>query len=453
MWLMACLFMLHAPEQSVLVRWTPRAETSLLTDVAKTVVGVSWWAESRGQLLMIVRESALDGLASIGLLERLPYDANLDLLSVIPCNQTADLEVLLEGGRFAIVAGSPSFKGAHCFHGPIRIMTNLVLEVATPVALPLSPCNTLSQLADEVDANRWLSDIQSLASFNRYTHNDGNVPARDWLVSQFQQIPNLDVWTESFNVNSTETFNVFARLNGSIRADEIYIVGAHYDSISENPQQAAPGAEDNASGTAALLEMARALANKSPQATILFIAYSGEEQGLRGSIDHATDLVNSGEAAHIKAVLIMDMIGYTADADLDCLLETNSANQWIIDELSTYAANYTSLRIVSSLFPFGSDHVPYLDRGMPSLLTIENDWNIYPNYHRTNDLPASIDLNMGREIMRMNLVAIADWSDAVTCVDVFELMTGWGMSAQAPGDTNGNGVIDVVDLLEHGFAM
>ena len=170
------------------------------------------------------------------------------------------------------------------------------------------------------------------------------------------------------------------------------------------------------------------------KATVFFICYSGEEQGLFGSIDHAGNLVSSGDDSKVQGVLIMDMIGYTADADLDCLLEANVASQGLIDTFADAAATYTTLRIVTSLSPFGSDHVPYLNRGMQALLTIENDWDIYPGYHRTTDLAANISLAMGREVLKMNVAGLAGLAGAPAGLlfrDGFETgdLTAWSANS------------------------
>ena len=208
--------------------------------------------------------------------------------------------------------------------------------------------------------------------------------------------------------SGTTSYNVVATLTGTTRPNDWYIVGAHFDSISNNDNQAtAPGCEDNGSGTAAVLEIARIMTAHPPDATVLFICYSGEEQGLYGSTDHASHLVAAGDSSKIKAAQIMDMIGYTGDSDIDCLLETSSLGQFMIHAYSAAAAQYTSLRIVTSLNPFGSDHVPYLNRGMPALLTIENDWDSYPGYHRSNDLIGNVSTVMGGEVLKMNVAALA----------------------------------------------
>jgi len=170
---------------------------------------------------------------------------------------------------------------------------------------------------------------------------------------------------------------------------------------------AAPGAEDNASGCAGVLELARVLSANPPEGTVLFICYSGEEQGLLGSEDHVADLVASGDADKVQAMLDMDMIAYTGDSDLDCLLESEDFAQFLINLLADAADQYTTLRIETSLWAWGSDHVPYLDHGIPALLAIENDWSEYPYYHTTNDLPYHLSVTMGEEILKMNVAAMA----------------------------------------------
>jgi len=262
-------------------------------------------------------------------------------------------------------------------------------------------------LVDEVNGNRWFGDVVTLASYNRHTHSPDNLNARDWLVTRFQALPDLTVTIPSFSVAGTTAYNVVAKLDGTLAVDDWYVIGGHYDSTSENPSVAAPGAEDNASGCAGVLEMARIFTAHRPRATVLFICYSGEEQGLHGSEAHVADLLTVGDLDKVRAMLDMDMIGYTADADLDCLLETESFAQSLLDPFVDAAAEYTQLRIVTSLFAWGSDHVPYLDAGIPALLTIENDWSQYPDYHRTTDLPANLTIAMAEEILKMNVGALA----------------------------------------------
>jgi Zn-dependent M28 family amino/carboxypeptidase len=196
-------------------------------------------------------------------------------------------------------------------------------------------------------------------------------------------------------------------LTGHTRPNDWYIIGGHYDAVSEDSQTAAPGAEDNGSGCAGVLEMARIFTANPPDATVLFICYSAEEQELRGSRDHVGDLDASGDLTKVQTMLNLDMIGFTSDDDLDCLLETEPFADFLLDVFEDAALQFTSLSIVTDLAACCSDHKPYLDEGVPALLTIEADWFEYPYYHTTNDLPEHITIAMGREILRMNVAAMA----------------------------------------------
>lgn len=259
---------------------------------------------------------------------------------------------------------------------------------------------------DAIDPERWFAALNTLSEWNRYTFGSEIAQASDWLVAQFAAL-GLPVETPGFSVGGTMANNVIATWEGLTEPDRWIIVGAHYDSISESPFVAAPGAEDNASGCAGVLELARIMVPLRPKATIIFVCYSGEEQGLFGSENHAETLVAAGDDAKLIEVQTMDMIGYSGDADLDVLLETSADFQAALSMYEDAATAFTSLRTVVSLNPFGSDHVPYLDRDLPALLTIENDWDSYPGYHTTTDISRNISLAMGSAILRMNVAVLA----------------------------------------------
>ena len=113
--------------------------------------------------------------------------------------------------------------------------------------------------------------------------------------------------------------HVIARRTGSLYPDEWVIVGGHYDSRQQNindPSQS-PGAEDNASGCAGVVEAARVFSQFPPQRTMIFVCFAGEEQGLYGGNAYAQALQTSGDLAKVDLAVIMDMIGYSGDADLD----------------------------------------------------------------------------------------------------------------------------------------
>jgi hypothetical protein len=283
----------------------------------------------------------------------------------------------------------------------------------------------VAYLVAQVNADSWFDDVVTLASWNRYTHSSEINQARDWIVAAFAALPGLDVTTRSFLVASSTVSNVVAVSQGTTRPEDWIIVGAHYDSTSQNPLVAAPGAEDNASGCAGVLEVARILTASPPEATVLYLCYAGEEQGLYGSFYHSSDLLAAGDDAKVIAMINMDMIGYNQPATaLDVELETGAIGVGLTTILEDAAAEFTSLVTETTTgFYCCSDHEPYLDRGMPAVLTIEADYGVYPDYHSTTDVPANLSLDMARQILRMNVAAVshlAGAGSAVIFADNFE---------------------------------
>src|SRR5690606_362827 len=128
------------------------------------------------------------------------------------------------------------------------------------------------------------------------------------------------------NFNPVDIANVIGRFEGVLYPDEWIIVGGHYDSRQEsisNPANS-PGADANATGCSGVIEAARAIVPDLPQRSILFMCYSGEEQGLYGSEAHVDALQASGDFAKVKTMLNMDMIGWSADANLGVIIGTRS---------------------------------------------------------------------------------------------------------------------------------
>ncbi len=390
---------------------------------ARDTQGVSWWIELGDELLVCGNNEALSSIDRRFDTTPLPADLDPARLRVAGGFHSSELEqtgveVIARSGGLAIIQISESWQPEegerilldhpHRILVPVERNSVLVRQAANGPPRPRqSFALAVQDLVDMVDGDRWFADIVLLATYNRYTHNPGVLDARDWLESQFDSLPGLQVTTPSFLVGATVAYNVLATLQGQDRPDDWYIIGGHYDSRSEIPQLEAPGAEDNASGCAGVLEMARIFTAHPPEATVMFICYSGEEQGLFGSEDHVGDLIAAGDLSKVKSVLNLDMIGYTSDGDLDCLLETDPFAESLVEVFEDAAAEFTTLRIVTSLTTCCSDHVPYLDADVPALLAIENDWFEYPYYHTSNDLPQHLTVAMGEEILKMSVAAMA----------------------------------------------
>lgn len=274
----------------------------------------------------------------------------------------------------------------------------------------------VQQRVDTVDRDRWFGVLSHLATYDRSSRRGGIASARDWLLGQFGNL-GLQTSTYAFPMTGSVAVpqvNVIGTLTGTTLPDEWIIVGAHYDSIQTNGagSAAAPGAEDNASGCAAVLEMAEVFTRFPPKRTMVFTCFSGEEQGLIGSTRWVEDALRpNGHLPKIKLALIMDMIGYSQNTQLDVLLETSSALSTVFPQFQNAVADYaTELVPHTSTNPFGSDHMPFINRAVPSLLVIEYDYDLYPGYHKTNDVPGTIAnaLAMGGGVLKMNAAVLTE---------------------------------------------
>ena len=171
-------------------------------------------------------------------------------------------------------------------------------EPITPVQpeVVINPALTrdsdIAALAALIDTGQVRADEDSLQAFNTRSAMAANHPAViEWLRQQFLAMGIADVRTDSMNISGYPVgHNVIATIPGTLDTQSVYIVGGHFDTSvwPFNPAFPwAPGADDNGSGTVAVLEMARVLATNPPKATVRLIALDGEEWGLYGSAYYA----------------------------------------------------------------------------------------------------------------------------------------------------------------------
>ncbi|HET9237044.1 MAG TPA: M28 family peptidase [Oligoflexus sp.] len=308
----------------------------------------------------------------------------------------ADSRELIRGGRTRVIESPRPLVLRSDHHQRLRpLMPNVQLVQKLPWSS--SPLKKINSLGAAIDAETWRSEVDELSRFSRYTYGSEIEAARMLISSRFRAL-GLEVEELSFATPRGMATNIIAKLPGRSRSDEIYVIGAHYDSTSEKPFELAPGAEDNASGAAGLLSLARVFVDQPPEATLLFIAFSGEEQGLLGSRAFLNPWLADGRAAQIHGGFIMDMIGYSGDAELDCLLETSAATRTLLNQIQAAHAD-PELVLSESLDYWGSDHVPFLDNKIPTVLFIENDYLDYPAYHRSADSADKIHPQLGPKIL------------------------------------------------------
>jgi hypothetical protein len=222
--------------------------------------------------------------------------------------------------------------------------------------------------------------------------------ARDNIVDFFE-FYGLDVTLEPFQYGGDTYSNVVASMTGTIHPDQEYILGAHFDSVNN------PGADDNASGCALVLEAARILSQYDSAYTIRFIAFDREEQGLIGSSAYVDDHFGDD----ILGMVSTDMVAYNTGADS---VDINGGAESLIlrNALVNAVAEYGDGLNAAPVGPSGSsDHAPFEDAGYAACLFIE-DWG-NPNYHQQTDnvdMPGYIDYAYATRMTRSVVGWLAD---------------------------------------------
>ena len=205
----------------------------------------------------------------------------------------------------------------------------LCVSAVPSFAQKQKPDPEIQKMLKEVSAKNIEATIRKLVSFGtRNTLSDQNSKERgigaapDWILSEFRKISVdcgmcLDPQMQTFLQpragrvpEPTNLSNVFAVLTGTTDPSRIYVVSGHYDSMCTSPTDAkcdAPGANDDASGTAVSLELARVMSKRKFDATIIFMAVPGEEQGLLGATHYADEAKKL--KMNIEAMFTNDIVG------------------------------------------------------------------------------------------------------------------------------------------------
>ena len=288
---------------------------------------------------------------------------------------------------------------------------SVIMDIIKPEARMAVP--EMQAYVNAISQSTYSSYLDSLVNFRtRHSLTSQFTSAAAWVVNQLQSF-GYQVELRPINVGRGNSNNVVADSPGSTDGiRKLVLVTAHLDSINirGGMEAPAPGADDNASGSAAALEIARVLAEHSAKHDLRFILFGGEEEGLYGSKQYVNSLSES-ERARISAVINMDMVATLNTTSPAVLLEGAPVSRSLIRELAEAAATYTSLTIQTSENPFNSDHVPFIDEGIPAVLTIEGTDSSNTNIHTENDTLDHINYGLALDIIRMNLAAASKLLD------------------------------------------
>lgn len=372
----------------------------------------------------------------------------------------------------------------------ILVTAALSVALAVParpqtVTAPKSvPSAEIQKMIREVSARRIEADIRKLVFFGtRNTLSEQDNPtrgvgaARDWIYGEFQKMSTecggcLTVEKQSFlqpKANRvpepTTLTNVVATLKGSTDPDRVYVVSGHYDSMCTSPTDAkcdAPGANDDASGTAAVMELARVMSKRKFDATIVFMTVPGEEQGLLGATYFAEQAkVN---AMNIEAMFTNDIVGgvttqknspnrnrvrvfsegvpsneteQQANTRRSVGGENDSASRQLARFVKEQSDKYLKTFKVWMIYRRdrygrGGDHIPFLERGFTAVRVTEVDED-YTHQHQNvrtengvfyGDTPEFVDFEYTANVARVNLIALASLANAPARPKNVSIVTG-----------------------------
>jgi leucyl aminopeptidase len=274
----------------------------------------------------------------------------------------------------------------------------IAILALTPLAQPsaIGSEGSDSQLVQSVSGDRIMNTVRDLEAFgSRIYYVESCLEAGEYIFERFSAL-GLYVYYQDLSVNGYLARNVVAVLNGSDPSGRQILFGAHYDSANVlatdylvGQTVSAPGADDDASGVAAVVELATVLSGTRPVRTVKFVAFAAEESGLNGSRHFVRNEVDSG--VRYEATAILDMIGYRAGTvDSALLLTREAGNKFATAATSAVERHHLDImmRIEVNASITYSDHYPFWLAGYPSMLVIEEvsaGQVSNPYYHTSND--------------------------------------------------------------------
>lgn len=275
-------------------------------------------------------------------------------------------------------------------------------------------------LLQDISADSIRNDVlwlQNMGSRFCFAGNSMDVALK--IKKKFRDIGYTNAELDSFWVVKTfrsvmyeqMQYNVIASLEGTDYPDSVCVVGGHYDDVLKTTDLTeVPGANDNASGTAAVLEIARVLKENKykPKSTIMFLAFGAEEMGLYGSRDFAG--YPNGFSGKVRFMLNSDMIAYET---------SSSPAEWFVNimdydnshslrhEAEAICDKYTLLNYTNdNTYNKQSDSYPFFTYGYKALFFFAGDSD--PNYHTLNDVAANCNFEYCAEVVKLQCALLAD---------------------------------------------
>ncbi|HRH38374.1 MAG TPA: M20/M25/M40 family metallo-hydrolase, partial [Flavobacteriales bacterium] len=289
----------------------------------------------------------------------------------------------------------------------LRAQNPLVQTILDDVEID-SMMKYVGQLSGEV-ATDIGGTMQTITS--RHKNNAGNALAQTYLMQKLAQFGYTPV-EQSFSATGK---NVLVTKPGDGSTNEVVIICGHYDAMPGGIL-AAPAADDDGSGTCAVLEAARVMANKDFVHPIVFALWDEEEQGKIGSLFYAGAM--AANDALIRAVVNMDAIAYDGDGDTKARIHTRPvANSYEISDTVFAMRDEYNIDLDLILTNPGatySDHASFWTEGYGAVLVIEefsSDGN--PYYHTPDDRVQYFDVPYFEKLAKLSIATAATFAEPV----------------------------------------
>ena len=289
----------------------------------------------------------------------------------------------------------------------------------------------IREMMNQVNMDSLHATVQHLVDYNsRFFNSTGAYAASDWVAAKMAAL-GLEVEQQDFTVsgswvaNGPSAPNVIGIQRGTLYPDVYVVCGSHFDSFTWECLYGggtAPGADDNATGVASVLESARIMTQYEFEYSIIYCAYGAEELGLYGSDAYATRCAQQG--MEILGYFNNDMNGYLNPGDpihIDLIYPNSVApiGEYYMNVANVY---FPELPVRHVNFDEGdSDHTSFNQNGYMGIYPFEDYQNYSPNIHTTNDLigPSVNSWEMSQQYCRMNIGCLAEIANPVNGPQVY----------------------------------
>lgn len=401
-----------------------------------------YWEADGTQILLVEAGSKMQAqIESLGIPYRsLDPDAREAAYFLVYTPYPLDPATLLEGTR--VLETSANFWLLRADPAEMLVLSQSGYEVqrlllqplllapdrpSSQVTTALTPNPAIQAMIDQVSTAAASDFVGGLSGVHPVIVNDNpytiltrytfaTTPIKKATRFVWDQFLNMGLAADDYiyTLSGVELRHVIAEQPGQTDPDCIVLLTGHLDSTSNDPNNNAPGADDNASGSTGVLVAASILRQYDFACTLRYALFTGEEQvvtyGYFGSKFYADELADLDE--NIIAVINLDMIGYNSDQYEVIELHTRADNTKDLaianlfkNVITTYDINLTTQIVQDGLA--WSDHASFWNQGYAAILAMEDFQDFTPYYHSTNDRLSTLNTTYMRDFIRATVGTLA----------------------------------------------